>query len=229
MINQVDERALALGLYLGLAILHFVLAALFTTRWTKTKRAGMPNVVFLTGALLFLFFGIGRLLFIRFDFFLTNLWEAYDPTHLWDWKLAMSFQLAGFGVVFYALEQQLLQGRDKRLLFVGFVALCVVMWLAPDIELAQAAMLLVLLLALFIPVGYLYLVVKSAGSVRKKSLLIFVGFVLYFLFTMVASEVAVQMVAGTGITKYALHSVAVGGRMAGAIAIAAGYAVPSAD
>ncbi len=226
-LNDETLRNISLGLYISMTIIYGIFAIIFAQRYIVSKKQNIKNPVYITGIFLFVFFMIGRILFIRFDFLLGALETGQFDENLWDWKIAIFFQLAGFGVVFYTIEHQLFRGKDKGLLFIGYLISLILVLLAPDVDLAQTITLILLIFASFIPFGYLYLAMKSTGILRRNATLIFSGFIVFMIFTMVASEIAMDIFTPMGISPYLLHSIAVVGRILGATLIAIGYALPS--
>ncbi|MHA1264523.1 MAG: hypothetical protein ACTSRS_04730 [Candidatus Helarchaeota archaeon] len=203
-------RELAIGFTIWLIGFNFMLAFLFYRMYFQKDK---QYRIILGLALFFQFVAISRIFYMIFDHF--------DNQFLY-WKTATIFILIGLGFFLAVADYNLWQGRDKFLPTIAYVVLAIVIIYIPDFSLAeQVSTYGVLIPLLFIPFSYIYVAIKAMGEVRRKSLLILAGIVIYG----VGLLLLVQFIIGSPGTDffYTMHIISVGVRTVGGICLYYGF------
>ena len=123
--------------------------------------------------------GLGRIVFIFFDYIFTlhqlSLYQTYQNI----WKLASFFILIGFGFLIIVSEYRLFKGKDLYVFFWGFLIVAILGLIAPYFVWAENLINLAILFALFIPIGYIYLAIKLPGEIRKGIVVALIGIIIF--------------------------------------------------
>ncbi len=142
----------------------------------KGEKTGWESYAVLIYGVILALLGIGRLFCALFDVLSDFTAPELMPDYLYFWKIGISLQTAGFGLFFILIEKLVMKGRDKYLLFIGFITFFLIgMILNNNIYLIVSN-----IFALWIPIMYIYIAAKSEGDVRKKALYVFFGILLIF-------------------------------------------------
>ncbi len=109
--------------------------------------------------------------------FLYNYTIGYKHD-IWS-IIANLFQGLGFGLLFVLIHRRVVKGRDKYalvIMYFGILFMNIITFLTP---LVQTFGLFLNLIALFIPLAYIYTTIKSRGRTRKKASYVSLGMVIY--------------------------------------------------
>lgn len=218
-------------MYLAL-ILAFVLVfvKLFIAGYTfRTFRENKEHKLLIPIAILFLMFGISRILLIYFDFYLTGFNDDLFQTYSLVWKIAIAFQSVGYSFMIFVAEKEVFKERTKYIISIANVVFLIIIYLVPDIIVFQTLITLSLsIVLLIIPICYGYLAKVTPGAARKKALSIFIGFFINMFGTIMLLELFVD--AGVAIFmideyifRYILYSISMVVRMVGLALIGYGY------
>ncbi len=160
-------------------------------------------------AITFLFMGIGRLVLAIFDVVTEFNSINYNDSNFWIWKIGSSIQLFGVGLWVLLMEKRVLKGKDKYILTILYSAFIIIGMLMIDILLATTLVILGMLFAVYIPAAYIYIAIKSDGVVRQKAILMFCGFLLIILGSLLPSEQIIAPLAEmTGLLRIQVHDIA---------------------
>lgn len=196
-----SDREIAIG------IMFILLLALciFSAKFFRRYRGEGKNKFDLGFGFFFVFILLGQLIFFLYYYYITEFEQSSE--NLIFWKVATLLQLCGFGILFVISEKKILDGKDYYLFFIGFCVMAGVALFQPTVHSATTWAMLSLAFALFIPISYVYLAIKSEGVYRKRSLFVFFGFIIYFIgIEIVSLNLANIIMAATGglITIYHL-------------------------
>ena len=176
---EISLLYIALCLVSSLITIKFIISYYFYNIYKKQSKE-YKNELILAIGLLFLLFGIGRIIFLYFDFFLTELNGSLFQEYSTFWKFASGFQYAGLIVFIYFAEKVIFNKKTKYLISLSLTILIIVSLSMPDFLLVQSLSGISSFISfIFIPFSYLYLVFTSSGKIRIKALTIFFGFLLY--------------------------------------------------
>ncbi|NHI93346.1 MAG: hypothetical protein EAX96_12745 [Candidatus Lokiarchaeota archaeon] len=199
---------LSIAVTLALVVVKFVFAFLSYNKYKNNKEIQMLFGAFL----LFIFLAIGRILMMIFDYILTQFDPNLLQTYSIFWKIANLFTWFGFLSFIYISEKAIFAGKTRYLITIFYIVFIIISLIPIDFLLVQAlAGIPTGSALLFIPISYLYLAKKSAGYPRKKSIIIFTGFVIYLLigYFLLAEGVTIFFVNithfNTLIIKYIIH------------------------
>lgn len=219
-------RELAIGFTGGLICLNLLWGILFFRLYVKRER---QNKLFLGITLFFVFVAVSRIFYLIFDFFQTNFNPVLFETYFLTWRLASAFILFGFGCLLLVADYNLFQGKDKYLVPIFYAIIAVVIVSLPTFELAeQFSTYSIFIAVLFIPLAYLYTAITSSGEIRRKSLWIFFGIVLFGGGLIITAQFIIDGLAlGFGIPlmdmRYILHITAALFKAAGGVILYKGF------
>lgn len=169
-------RELAIGMTFSLITVKFIIAYALFMKYRSNKE----NKLLLGASLLFLLLGISKIIFAYFDFYLTGFSSILIERYSIVWKFAGIFQYAGFISLIACAEKVIFKGKTYYLISICVGILTVVAFSLPILAISQLLSGFAMLIGvLFIPVSYLYLAIISSEDIRRKSLAIFAGFVIY--------------------------------------------------
>ena len=226
-------QAAVINIFMYLAlILAFVLVfvKLFIAGYTfKTFNEHREHKLLIPIAFLFLMFGLGRIVLIYFDFYLTGFDDNLFQVYALIWKFAIGFQSVGYSFMIFVAEKEVFKEKTKYIISIANVALLVIIYLIPDIGLFQTLITLSLsIVLLIIPICYGYLAKVTPGLARKKALSIVIGFFINMFGTIMLLELFVD--AGVAaflvdeyLVRYILYSISMVVRMIGLSLIGYGY------
>ncbi|HUX97976.1 MAG TPA: hypothetical protein VMV49_00335 [Candidatus Deferrimicrobium sp.] len=167
---------IAIGVWITVAIISLGIFLFFIDRYLKFKEKNRIQLAF---CLIFLCLGIGRLLLIYFDYFLTGLEiSAYDEFQLM-WKTAILFEMVGIGFLILVSEYAVWKGKDFYSFFIGFLIVVCIGMCIPDFFLGQMIIVYALIFAVFIPISYIYLAIKLPKPSRSNIIMVFIGFIIF--------------------------------------------------
>lgn len=170
------SRELAIGMVFSLITVKFIIAyALF-----MKYRANKENTLLLGASLLFLLLAISKIMFAFFDFYLTRFDATLIEQYSVVWKFAATILYAGFIFFIVCAEKVIFKGKTYYLISIFLAILTIIALAWPIMIISQFLSGISSLFAiLFIPASYLYLAKISAEDIRRKSLAIFAGFLIY--------------------------------------------------
>ncbi len=166
---------IAIGLYIVVAAIALGIFLFLFRKYLTFEEKNRNQLAF---CLVFLCFGIGRILLTYFDYFLTEMNPADYVNHQEMWKLATLFELAGLGFLILVSDYAVFKGKDYYGFFIGFVIVICVGLFYPEFLTAQNIIVGALLFAIFIPLSWIYLAVKLP-DLRGSIALIFIGFIIF--------------------------------------------------
>jgi hypothetical protein len=152
----------------------------------------------------FLFLSIGRLFLAIFDVITEFDSNNYTLENFVIWKIGTAFQLCAWGLFFIVIEKKAMKGRDKYILFILYAAFCIIGVALNDIVWATNLIVVAFLFSIYIPFAYLYIVIVSDGSVRKKALYAFLGFLIVLIGALLTGETVIDLF---GIERILMHPI----------------------
>jgi membrane-associated HD superfamily phosphohydrolase len=166
---------IAIGFWIIFIIISLVCSLIFFQKYLKSQERNKNQLAL---CLLFLCIGIGRLLLIYFDYFLTELNPGDYINHILMWKLANLIQLAGVGFLILISEYAVWKGKDYYVFFIGMTITVTIGMFYPEFSTAENIFTTAMFFAVIIPFCWVYLAIKLP-NLRRKILLIFIGFIIY--------------------------------------------------
>lgn len=164
-------RSLIIYLTIGMVIGAFLISfyALISSR--KSNRKLSSN--YLIGiAVFFLFFGVGRLIYMIHDYF------APDSLEIILWKIATVVIFCGLTVFIYTLETFIYKKTKHIFSIIGVFILFMVIIL--ELDFARFFIYAGNLILLIVPaLIYIIMIRNSTGDVRKWSIVILIGMVIF--------------------------------------------------
>lgn len=116
---------------------------------------------------------------LYFDFFLTEFNPLVYQNYILYWKLTNLITWVGYLTIIIVLERFILKGKSYYLISIFYLISIIISLVVSDFELVQiVAAIPTALGVLFIPFSYLYLAKYS--HIRKKALIIFFGYMVFF-------------------------------------------------
>ena len=179
---------IAFWFYIALIIVKFSIALLFFRIYQNSKQ----NKLVLGAALLFLSYGIARIIMVVFDFSLTKFDSSVYQTYAILWKIGFLINCIGFLCLIFISERAILKKRSKYAITLFYFIFIIISIIPPDIQLVQLISIIPSALAMiFVPLTYLYL--ARYDTIRKRALAIFAGYVFFFMGATFLTEDLVQI------------------------------------
>lgn len=166
---------IAIGVFGVVAAELILFGSIFFLKYYQKEERNKNQLAF---GIMFVLLGIGRIILIVFDYFLTGLDQDLYETHQFTWKLATFFLLVGLGTLILVSEHAVWGGKDFYLFSIVFGILTAISMIIWDFKTSQAFGTMAVVCAIFIPISYIYLAIKLP-PMRKNIALIFIGFVIY--------------------------------------------------
>ena len=196
MILQIPEVFRGIGYYEGLSFILWLIAiilfnvgfVLFLIKIFK-EDVKKTKIGFLTMANFLLFFGLCRIFYLV---------AVYDPVN-YDFYTTLGYVFSLISILFilYLIETQFITSTRKIFTIATSITfLTSVISLLGIIDRYVALIIMYIIMPFSVAVimlMYIYIVGKSAGSVRIKALIIFIGIALVFLSHLLDSEVFISM------------------------------------
>ncbi len=169
---------LLLGVYLASGLYMFL--KYYSAQKSEVKSS--ENRLFLLYGLFFTFLMIGRFCLFIFDFYLTH----FDISNISDtefliWKIGLTFKIFGYSCLLILMEYRTLKQRDYYALAIFYFIFYILGMISNNIEDAGVYTFIATAFSIFIPIAYLYIAIKSQQKIRRKALLIFFGFMIFFI------------------------------------------------
>nr|MDO8099464.1 hypothetical protein [Candidatus Njordarchaeota archaeon] len=183
-------QSVAIGFWFVVIAYEFLLFGYFAflkalRLWAGGERPKGSTLFYLFLGIFFLLLAIGRGFFIVWDFYV-----AADPAYLWFWRIGEAFQWAALTFISLAITTRIFENRFIKLGIPILPAICAFFFLfLPDeiIVIGSASpviftlnVVIAPLYAIVIPATYLYVAYQSAGVIRNSSLLLALGFLVYY-------------------------------------------------
>lgn len=183
-------RELALGFTFSLIFVYFILAICFYYLYVKRDK---ENRLLLGVSFFFVFVAFSRMTYIIFDYYLTEFNPLLYQTYFNVWRIATALIIIGFGFVFFIADHNLLKGKDKYVLTIIYGVSGTITVAIPLFDISELFSTTAIIAAmLFIPVTYLYLAIKTSDELRRKSLAIFLGFIIFGIGVILLGEIVIQ-------------------------------------
>jgi len=196
MILQIPEVFIGIGYYEGVSLILWIItialflvgAVLFLIKLFK-EEVKMAKIGFLSMAVFLLFFGLCRI---------SYLVAVYDPVN-YDFHTTLGYVFSIISLIFilYLIETQFIKSTKKiftiSILVVFVISIISLIGLAPRYIALMIMYIILPFSVAIIMLMYIYIIIKSAGSVRRKGILIFIGIALTFLAHLLDSEVFISM------------------------------------
>ncbi len=205
--------------YTFLITLKLYIAVVFLRKYQANRELRIVGAI----GMMFLFLGVGRILGVYFDFYLTDLNTEVYYLYYNFYRIAMGVPAMGVGFFLYAAERSVLNGRDKYACLLGYAALNVIGFSMPDITLMELITPISGVFLGFIPIGYIYLILKSKGPLRIQTIFILVGFAFYVVGSFLIGQIWVGLLLPTFGSPYAVHLFSIGLRIVGILLIYHGF------
>ena len=214
------SRNICFGFYVAMLSVYLILSIVFFRGYYKNR----DHKLNLPLSIMFTCLFIGRVVFIIFDFFLTNFNVDEHNTYLLFYKIGLFFVLLGFSVLLYIIDGLLFQGKDKYAFTIAYFIPIIFILFAPTIDVVQNWVIVSFLSWAIIPIGYIYIGIKATGEVRKKAIYIILGVIFYLgSYLFLAEGIIVPILAQFPLYIYDIHSIVIVGKIIGVILIAKGY------
>jgi hypothetical protein len=181
--------SVAIGLWFVVVAYEFLLFGYFfllkgLRLWAGGQRQKGNTLFFIFFALFFLFLAMGRGFFIVWDFYVGNAVQFQ-----WLWRSGEVLQWIALTFIILAVTMRVFGNRFLKFGIPIIPAICALFFilLPGDITGSAAPVIFVLndiiapIYAIVIPLIYFYVAIQSAGVIRNSSLLVAVGFLIYFL------------------------------------------------
>jgi hypothetical protein len=183
-------QSVAIGFWFVVIAYEFLLFGYFTFLkglriWAGGQRQKGNILFYMFFGVFFLLLAIGRGFFIVWDFYV-----GADPAYLWAWRIGEAFQWAALTFISLAITTRIFENRLIKLGIPIVPAICAFFFLfLPDniVVLGSSSpvifvlnVIIAPLYAIVIPAIYLYVAYQSAGVIRNSSLLLAVGFLVYY-------------------------------------------------
>nr|MDO8132599.1 hypothetical protein [Candidatus Njordarchaeum guaymaensis] len=183
-------QSVAIGFWFVVIAYEFLLFGYFVLLKALRLMAGgerpKGNTLFyLFFGIFFLLLAIGRGFFILWDFYVNA-----DPAYLWAWRIGEAFQWAALTFISLAITTRIFENRFLKLGVPIVPAICAFFFLFLPNEIvvlgSSSAVIFALnfviapIYAIVIPAIYLYVAYQSAGVIRNSSLLLAIGFLVYY-------------------------------------------------
>ena len=199
--------------YIILSLLFIIYAIISITQIRKyikiNQGSEKKDYLPLTYGVTFIFVALGRVFLVIFDIITDFNVINYNETNFWIWKIGSALQLFGVGLWFLMMEKRVLKGKDKYLLVILYTSFIVIGLIMTEVVLASNLVIIGMLFVAYIPAAYVYIAIQSDGSVRKKALLMFFGFIILILGSLLPSEVIIAPLNEmTGILRIQVHDIA---------------------
>ena len=214
------SKNICFGFYIAMLCVYLFLSTTFLRNYYK-KRDYKLNLPL---SIMFICLFLGRIIFIIFDFFLTNFNVDEHNTYLSTYKIGLFFVLLGFSALLYIIDGLLFKGKDKYLFTIAYFIPVIFIFLSPTIDAVQNWVTISFISWAIIPIGYIYIGIKATGEVRRKAIYIILGVIIYLVsYLFLAEGVIVPILTQFPIYIYDIHSIVVVGKIIGVILIAKGY------
>lgn len=208
MALEVSHLVLLIISLIALLCLYVIVSLFFLRKYLNINRERVseqkdyfPMFYFVA----FLFLCIGRLFLAIFDIITEFDSSNYTLDNFVLWKIGTAFQLCAWGLFFIVIEKKAMKGRDKYILFILYATFCIIGLILNDIVWATNLIVLAFLFSIYIPFAYLYIVIVSDGSIRKKALYAFLGFLLALIGALITGETVIDLF---GIERILVHPIA---------------------
>ncbi|MBD3227057.1 MAG: hypothetical protein GF329_02630 [Candidatus Lokiarchaeota archaeon] len=205
---------IAIGLIFTLISSKFIISFKFYNDY-KNQELEYKNEMLLGTSLGFIFLAFGRIVYVIFDFFLTEFDSFLYQQFSTVWKIASIIQYIGIVILVFYSEKVIFSGKTKYLItIISIISIMISMFQLNFLMVQLWSGISTLFATLFIPLSYLYLVLKSSGKIRKKAFAIFLGFILYLIGFLLLGEVFVTIIANfilenEIIVRYLMHIISV--------------------
>lgn len=154
----------------------------------------------------FILIAAGQLIFSIFDLITVFNSINWNSDNIILWKIGTTLQICGFGLIFTLMEKRVLQGKDKYILVIIFFISYVIGMILSDIKLATTVIMVSFICAIYIPLSYGYIAVKSEGMLRRKALYVLLGFIVFFIGTDIVAERILLIISNlTGLERIQIH------------------------
>jgi len=163
-----------------LTLLVISIKLIFTHRLFRDFQQDRQNFLVLAASILFFFLAVSRALMLYFDFFLTEFNPDNYQDYILYWKLANLFTWIGYLSLILVMEKSIFKGKTYHLISILYVIFIIISLAVPDFTSAQnIAAIPTAVGIVLIPFSYLYL--ARHEHIRKKALIIFFGYIVFFI------------------------------------------------
>nr|MDO8113342.1 hypothetical protein [Candidatus Sigynarchaeota archaeon] len=217
-------------LTLVLILVKLVMAIYLGVRLRKSKKEENPVAPIFMGSimLVMILWSISRIFFAIFDFFLTkfdtNTYALFP--NVWFWKFGALFASIGVILVLWIIDRKILGNKFKGIFAIIMLASMILETLWPvstfaDFQAASTVGLVGSLMALFIPILFFYIGIKTPG-LRKTAFLLAVGIIIYTLGGGLVSAAIIDIFTGAGLTPDMVYLISTSMKIAGLLMITIG-------
>lgn len=215
MILQISEDIIPylLGLYLTNIILLFCFGFWILILYMRKKQKMYAAAQYiLATSLFFLFLGASRVIYMWFDFILTNFDDSQYPFYAWEWKIATAILLAGLGFFTYQLEKNPLQNKTKGImtLIVCVFTVLIIAYPVTDISSFNIIQFFVIgpvVCIIVTPFIYFYLASK-APAYKITGITIGISIILFVLGELIVANFVVTALQAVGLGRDSIYLLA---------------------
>ncbi|MCP4761078.1 MAG: hypothetical protein GY870_04800, partial [archaeon] len=158
------------------------------------------------------------------DFYLTEFDTNNYGDYVLIWKIGLLTLFSGMGVLLYIIDGLLFKGKDKYFFTIAYIVTMIIILITPDIETAQSISMMAMVFVMIVPLGYGYIAAKSTGEVRKKSIYVIVGVIMWAVCSALTAKDLVDVFTTVlPVYLYDIHSIMNIAKTIGIIFMAKGY------
>lgn len=184
-------------------IFKFAIAIFLGTIASKQiKEEKQFRLTFIFAMTIFCFtLGLSRTCYFIFDFYLTKLNPDlfYIEPNIWFWKMGNLFTSLGGIFVLYTIDKTVYQKKLRLIPEIVLLAVALTQFLYPvtdkaSFDTVSAIGTIGSIFTIIIPITFIWLAIKSAGQVRRTSLILGIGIVVYGVVGQLLSEPVLQSI-----------------------------------
>ncbi len=189
------------------------------------QKSEQQNKIYLAMGLLFLLLFFGRLVYAFSDFYLPYMTPLPTEDQITNWgKLGGMLDALGVGVLFFLLENQQFHGKDKYFFFIGYLTFVSLYIMTPDRSIAATFMIIAQFFNGFLVFILLNMIIKYKGEVRKRSIMILLGWALFIVGTLMTNDDPIIFLqVSFGVSFYIVDIIAYAIKIVGVTVLAKGY------
>ena len=163
---------------------YFAAALFMFLKYIYSKKSEINstrNRLYLLYGFFLILFMVGRIFLFIFDYYLTGFeYSNISALDFLIWKIGISFQMFGYATILSLMEYRILKQKDYYILVILYFLFYIIAMISSNLEDAGIYTVVAAFFSFFIPIGYLYIGIKSEQKIRRKAFLIFLGFMIFF-------------------------------------------------
>jgi hypothetical protein len=190
---------------------------------SSEKKIYLPLVY----SLCFILLGISQVIGTIFDCITEFSSSNWNSGNFGLWKLFIVIQSLGFVLLIYPIDKFILKGRDRHLIIILFLVFSFLPVFSLDFTSALNLIYFTAFIVLIIPIGFIYISITSKGILRKKSLIIGLGQIMYFFAAIIFIESnLVFIIELTNLSRVQIHGISLLIESISIVITALGFRIP---